>query len=295
MTQNLNDTLPAHTTHRIERGGGAVHVRDFAGDGAAFVLLHGFPDNAHIYDLLIPHIVAAGRRVVTVDFLGFGASDKPERADYSFAQQLTDVEAVVDALRLDAVVPVGHDAGGPAAINFALRHPDSTRAAVVMNAFYADTPDLRVPELIELFSTPTLASLQRHFLQSPREFAWLVNFQREQLQRGLSAEQRARYESFLQPIIDANFMQQPGAGRAFAVMTSNLRNELSANTARLVDLRRSETPLLLIWGRNDPYLHPGIAAQLEGQSRTAALHVLDAGHWPQIDDPPAVARLMLSK
>ena len=64
----------------------------------AFVLLHGFPDNSHIYDDLIPHLVSAGRRTVAIDFLGFGASDKPEDAPYSFARQLGDLEAVVEAL-----------------------------------------------------------------------------------------------------------------------------------------------------------------------------------------------------
>jgi haloalkane dehalogenase len=35
------------------------------------VLMHGFPDNLHIYDELIPHLVAAGRWVVTFRFPGF--------------------------------------------------------------------------------------------------------------------------------------------------------------------------------------------------------------------------------
>ena len=60
--------------------------------------MHGFPDNLHIYDDLVPHLVAAGRRVVTFDFLGFGASDKPGTG-YSFAQQMGDLEAVVAGAR----------------------------------------------------------------------------------------------------------------------------------------------------------------------------------------------------
>ena len=56
---------------------GSLYVRDYAGAEPAFVLMHGFPDNLHIWDDLIPHLTASGRRVVTFDFLGFGASDKP--------------------------------------------------------------------------------------------------------------------------------------------------------------------------------------------------------------------------
>ena len=72
MPNTEKPVLPAFTAHRIAREGGSIYVRDFAGTGPAFVLLHGFPDNSHIYDLLIPHLVAAGRRTVAIDFLGFG-------------------------------------------------------------------------------------------------------------------------------------------------------------------------------------------------------------------------------
>src|SRR5258706_15056571 len=104
--------------HLIPRGEGKVYARDYAGAGPAFVLMHGFPDNLHIYDDLIPYLVAGGRRVVAFDFLGFGASDKSPGANYCFKQQLSDLEAVVEALGLDRIVPVAHDSSGPAAINF---------------------------------------------------------------------------------------------------------------------------------------------------------------------------------
>src|SRR5271170_1452588 len=62
---------------RIPRGQGTIYARDYEGGGPTFVLMHGFPDNLQIYDRLVPYLVAAGRRVVTLDFLGYGASDKP--------------------------------------------------------------------------------------------------------------------------------------------------------------------------------------------------------------------------
>jgi pimeloyl-ACP methyl ester carboxylesterase len=128
MANPIETTFPAFTGRRIARHGGSVHVRDFPGSGPAFVLLHGFPDNAHIYDYLIPDLASAGRRIVTIDFLGFGASDKPAGSPYSFVQRLGDVEAVVEALSLDTIIPVGHDAGGPAAVNLALKHPERASA-----------------------------------------------------------------------------------------------------------------------------------------------------------------------
>ncbi|WP_250491606.1 alpha/beta hydrolase [Caballeronia sp. GAWG1-1] len=285
--------LPQFVEHRVKRNGGSVYVRDFAGTGPAFVLLHGFPDDSHIYDLLIPRLVSAGRRVVAVDFLGFGGSDKLVGAQYSFPQQLGDLEAVVEALAIEQIIPVGHDAGGPAAINFSLKHPDLTSAVVVMNAFYGDAPGLRVPELIELFANRNLRKLATHFLQSPQQFAWLIDFQRNLLQHGLTDEQKVNYFEFLGPVIDNNFRQQPSAAVAFAQMTSQLHEEVAANTARIVDLRRSAVPLHLVWGNADPYLHLSVAQNIQSQAKNASLHALDAGHWPQIDAADEVAQIML--
>jgi pimeloyl-ACP methyl ester carboxylesterase len=296
MPTGLDITKQAtFTEHRVPRGRGNVYVRDFAGSGPAFVLLHGFPDNSHIYDDLIPHLVSAERRTVTVDFLGFGSSDKPEGAEYSFAQQLGDVEAVVDALKLERVVLVGHDAGGPAAVNFALKHPECAAAVVLMNIFYGEAPGLLVPELIELFSHKRLKALARHFLTSPQQFAWLVEFQRELMLGDAAPAKKARYRDLLGPLIDNNFRQQPSAAPAFAQMTQQLQDEIAANTARLVELRRSTVPFVLIWGRNDPYLHLSAAAFLQSQLRNGVLHALQAGHWPQIDAAEETARIMLEQ
>jgi haloalkane dehalogenase len=294
MSNSPGSALPPFNEHRVQRDRGGISVRDFPGSGPALVLLHGFPDNSHIYDDLIPHLASAGRRAIALDFMGFGASDKPADARYSFEQQLGDLEAVVEALALEQIIPVGHDAGGPAAINFALKHPERTKAVCLMNAFYGDAPGLRVPEFIELFSNKNLQALTQHFLASPQQFGWLLGFQRDQMQAGLTETQKARYRDFLGPIIDNNFRQRPGAGPAFAQMTFQLQDEVAANTARLLALRRSSVPLWLIWGKFDPYLHVSIAEYMRSQAASGVLRVLEAGHWPQIDAAAEVARIMLA-
>jgi pimeloyl-ACP methyl ester carboxylesterase len=293
MSTTSEKPLPEPTVHRVPRDGGSIEVRDFAGEGPAFALLHGFPDNSHIYDYVIPYLVAAGRRVVAIDFLGFGASDKPEGARYSFEQQLGDVEAVVKALDLERIIPVGHDAGGPAAVNFGLNHPNRTAAICLINAFYGDAPGLIVPEFIQLFATKNLKSLSRHFVASPQQFGWLLGYQRDQMQMGMKEEHKARYTEFLGPLIDKNFRQQPSSAAAFSEMTFRLHDEVAANTARVTEFRRSDVPLALIWGKSDPYLHVSVAEYMRSHARHGAVHVVDGGHWPQIDEPAEVARFML--
>jgi pimeloyl-ACP methyl ester carboxylesterase len=289
----MNSTT-SFVEHRVPRKGGEIYARVYEGTGPAFVLMHGFPDNLHIYDDLIPYLVAGGRRVVTFDFLGFGESDKPAGAIYGFKQQLEDLEAIVEALGLDRIIPVGHDAGGPAAINFAIEHPDRVASLCILNTFYAAAPTMRLPELIELFATTSLKALARAILQSPEQVAWLLRFQQKQFHDALPESQQAHFRSFLGPIIDKNFLQQPSSGEAFAQLASQIFEEVTRNTHRLRQLEALDIPVKLIWGEADPYLNRGVAEDLRSHLKHSSLHVISAGHWLQIDAPEQVAEVMLS-
>jgi pimeloyl-ACP methyl ester carboxylesterase len=60
----------------VRRDQHRIHVRDHPGKAPAIILMHGFPDNLHLYDCLVPYL-SPPRRVVLFDFLGWGSSDKP--------------------------------------------------------------------------------------------------------------------------------------------------------------------------------------------------------------------------
>lgn len=282
------------TEHRIPRNGGSVYVRDYAGDGPAFVMMHGFPDNLHIYDYLVPYLVSGGRRVVVFDFLGFGESDKPEGASYSFRQQLDDLHAVVTTLDLGKIVPVAHDSSGTAALNYAIDHNDHVASVVVLNAVFSEAPTLRYPEFIELFATPGLHALTQAMLREPEHFGFILQFQRAKFQEELAENHKARYTEFLGPVIDGNFRRKPSSAPAFAQMTAELFSEAARNVLRLEELGRIGVPVQLIWGKRDPYLNVGVAEHLASHLVDATLDLLDAGHWVQIDMPEETAALMLS-
>jgi pimeloyl-ACP methyl ester carboxylesterase len=288
------DGNPPFVEHHIPRGQGRVYARDYKGAGPAFVLMHGFPDNLHIYDDLIPYLVAGDRRLVTFDFLGFGASDKPPGATYSFKQQLGDLEAVVESLGLDKIVPVAHDSSGPAALNFAIEHPERVDSVCMLNSAYADGPTVHWPELIELFANPSFKALASALLQSPEQFGWLLNWQKQGFQDVLTESQKAHYEAFLYPLIADNFLNQPSSAPAFAQMTAQFFDEIARNTARLPELEALDIPVKLIWGETDPYLTVAKAEDRRSHLKHGSLHVLPGGHWLQVDIPEQVATVMLS-
>jgi pimeloyl-ACP methyl ester carboxylesterase len=289
------NAAPHFDEHHVSCGQGRIYARDYAGAGPAFVMMHGFPDNSRIYDDLVPHLVAAGRRVVTFDFLGFGQSDKPAGATYSFVQQLGDLEAVVGHLRLGPVVPVTHDSAGITGLNFAIEHPAQTAALVVLNGAFARIPIGSWPELVELFALPQMRALSMAIIQSPAQFGWLLNFQRDQFRKNLADKHKARYDEFLGPLIDNNFRSQPGAGPAFAQMIAQFFAELDRNTARIPLLEALDTPATVIWGEHDPYITVDVAKYYHAHLKHASLQLIPAGHWLQIDEPALVAHAMLAR
>ncbi len=167
----MNASQP-YREHLVSHQGFTIYVRHYAGTGPAFVLMHGFPDNLHIYDRLIPAL--RGRQVITFDFLGWGASDKPVDHAYTSKQQEEELNAVLDALQVDQVVPVAHDSSGPVAINWALDHPERVSALVLLNMYYGQAPTLRSPEFIRLFADPAYGALTRAMAQETTVAQWLL-------------------------------------------------------------------------------------------------------------------------
>jgi haloalkane dehalogenase len=280
--------------HRVSRGAGKVYVRDYEGAGPAFVLMHGFPDNLHIYDDLIPHLRAAGRRVVTFDFLGFGASDKTADAAYSFKQQLGDLEAVVQGLGLGKIVPVAHDSSGIASINYALAHPEGVDAVIMLNSAYAEDSTVLWPEMITLFATKSLHALAMAIGQSPEQFGWLLSWQQQKFRDLLPDAQKPHFEAFLGPLISENFITQPGAGPAFVQLAAQFFDAQAENNKRVTELKALDIPVKLIWGQYDPYITVAVAERRQSQMKHASLTIVPAGHWLQIDEPEQVAKAMLS-
>ncbi|MGO4211068.1 alpha/beta fold hydrolase [Terriglobus sp. 2YAB30_2] len=281
--------------HRIPRDGHSLYAKEFPGRGPTFVMLHGFPDNHHIYDPLGQFLANSGRHVVAFDFLGFGSSDKPQGYAYSYDQQLADLDAVVDHLNLQQIVPVGHDSGGFVAINYLLALPERIAHLCLLNTFYTNTATLRPPELIQFFATPGVNAIAQKMAEDPAMLDFLLTFQQSQFKAGGSGTQQAVIDDLVRPIIQQNFAQTPSAAPAFVQLAGGLFPQLGKNAASLARLKEIEIPCSIIWGDADAYLNLGVAKEFAATFRGASKHVLDAGHWVQLDLPEQVGRLMLSE
>jgi pimeloyl-ACP methyl ester carboxylesterase len=245
------------------------------------------PNDLHLYDRLVPELAA--RRVVTFDFLGWGASDKPTGYPYTAANQLGDLDAVLEHLELGALVLVAHDASGPPAINWALDHPDRVAGLVLLNTYYAPMRGLRTPEAIRLFSTPVIRSVARPV---SRLFGDLLFGRLYRWQVGRFIRDPQVRERFL-PLLYQQFTTSPSAHEAFFGLNRDLWSTVAAGWVALPRLRRFPRPVRIIFGAADPYLNAGVARRFHALFPTSELFLLpNAHHYVQLDEPRQVAQLI---
>lgn len=145
------------------------------GDGdRTLVLVHGLLMNRFMYAHLAPEMASRGYRVVTVDLLGHGESDKPaDRQYYSMSAFADQVAGLVEALELDRPVVGGTSLGANVGLELASRHPGAARGLfiempVLDNALVAAGVTF-LPILVTLrFARPVLAATAAVMNRVPR-------------------------------------------------------------------------------------------------------------------------------
>jgi pimeloyl-ACP methyl ester carboxylesterase len=106
---------------------------DVYGDGdRSLVLIHGLLMNRRMFAVLAPEMASRGNRVITVDLLGHGRSDRPtDRRAYSMIAFADQVAALIDHLELDRPVVGGTSLGANVSLELGARHPDKARGLLV--------------------------------------------------------------------------------------------------------------------------------------------------------------------
>lgn len=114
-----------------------LQVLDWGGTGRPLVFLAGLANDAHIFDSFAPQFTAH-YHVLGMTRRGFGASSKPapEVANYSADRLGDDVLAVMDALKLERPVLVGHSLAGEELSSIGSRHPEKVAGLIYLDAGY---------------------------------------------------------------------------------------------------------------------------------------------------------------
>jgi haloalkane dehalogenase len=120
-----------YTSRFVDVKGSKMHYVE-VGSGDPILLVHGNPTSSYLWRNVIPHLEDRGR-VIAVDLIGMGRSDKPD-VDYRFATQAAYLEGFVEALDLRDVHLVLHDWGGGVGLDYYARHTDNVASVTLMEA-----------------------------------------------------------------------------------------------------------------------------------------------------------------
>jgi pimeloyl-ACP methyl ester carboxylesterase len=121
-------------TSRTVPGADGLTLRllEWSSEGVPFLMLHGFGNEAHIWDDLAP-VLAPHYRVLALDQRGHGDSEGDPEGRYDFESMARDVEAVCEALGIERLVVCGHSMGGRVSMRFAGRNPEKMAGLIVVD------------------------------------------------------------------------------------------------------------------------------------------------------------------
>ncbi len=283
----FRSTLP-YSSHYAEVLGSRMHYID-AGSGQAFVFLHGNPTSSYLWRNVLPLVEPHGR-VVAVDNIGFGKSDKP-KLDYTYQTHARYLDAFMDALGLDDVILVLHDWGSVLGLDYARRHEDRVRGVVFMEAIVP--PVFPMPDVNALGAG---AELFRRFRTDGigQELLMQQNVFVEQLLLGGALTRTL--SAFEQDAYRAPF---PTPESRFPVYVWPNELPIAGKPARNVAvvnavgdwLRSSPMPKLLEYASPGAIVAPETAAWMAAHYKNLETRFVGYGaHFIQEDNPEAIGR-----
>ena len=121
----------------IEVFGSKMHYID-EGEGDPILFIHGNPTSSYLWRNVVPY-VSDDARVIAVDLIGMGKSDKPD-IDYSFVDHAKYLEAFIEELELKNVTLVIHDWGSGLGFNYAANNEENIKGIAFMEALLMPMP-----------------------------------------------------------------------------------------------------------------------------------------------------------
>ncbi|PSS04772.1 Lipid-phosphate phosphatase [Actinidia chinensis var. chinensis] len=117
----------------VEANGLKLHVAEIGAGESVVMFLHGFPEIWYSWRYQMIALADAGYRAIAPDYRGYGLSDPPpEPEKASFADLISDLVAIVDALGIPKVFLIAKDFGARPAYFFALLHPERVSGVITL-------------------------------------------------------------------------------------------------------------------------------------------------------------------
>lgn len=279
-------------------------------DADPVLLLHGQPSWSYLYRKMIPTLVGAGHRVVAVDFVGLGRSDKPTDIEYyTYLGHIDRLKRFIDELALSDITLFCQDWGSLVGLHVAGVRPDLFARIVVGNGALPPIPAGVPPDVIfpdgvvddpdVIDNEMTLADLAgqsggvsfgawMRYALTAAEFRASIMLQSVSLVN-LSERELAAYDA---PYPSRIYM----AG--IRIFPSLVRQAPGVNDEAWPGLQAFERPFLTLWGARDPLLGSESSQNtfidnVAGAAGQPHHRFDDASHFLQEDVGEEIARRMV--
>lgn len=248
----------------IQTGAFKTNYHDY-GSGDPVLLIHGSGPGVSSWanwSRVMPKL-SARRRVLAIDMLGFGYTERPANPQFSmdiWAKQAVDF---LDAMELKKVDVVGNSFGGALALALAINYPEKIRKVVLMGSMGVNFPITRGLDTVWGYapSADNMYELLSLFVYN----------------KALATKELAqiRYEASI----------QPGFQESFSAMFPAPRQQSVEAMAKYQDKISSiDKPVLVIHGRDDQVIPIEASHKIFSLLDDAQLHIFGhCGHWTQIE------------
>ena len=229
------------TSNYVHIDGHRLHYLD-EGTGPVIVMVHGNPTWSYFYRRLINRL-REDFRVIAVDHMGCGRSDKPRKYPYTLQQHISNLQFLLARLEISRYSLVVHDWGGAIGFGCAVDNPGSIEKITLLNT--AAFRSTRIPLRIRICRWPFIGPL---IVRGLNGFAWPATFMAVSIPLASEVKKAylAPYDSWANRVAIAAFVKDiplSPAHRSYGVL-EKIENGLSG-------LRERGIPMLILWGGRD--------------------------------------------
>jgi len=259
----------------VQRSEGRVAYESF-GEGPLVVMVPGIGDTRAEYRFLVPLLVAAGYRAVTMDLRGLGASSVGF-TDYTGAATGSDVVALLRELNAGPAYLIGTSNAAGSVAWAAAEAPEFVRAVVMIGPFARELKPTFIQRL--MLGLMIEAGLRRPWGPS----VWSAYY--ESLYPTSKPEDLEMHRAAIR-----SNLAEPGR---LEVVREMLRAPKERVEARLGEVR---APTLVVMGTRDPdFPNPEGEARAVAERVSGSIAMIEgAGHYPHAEMPTKLAEVVLS-
>jgi len=221
--------------------GGRLHYVD-VGRGPVIVMVHGNPTWSYYFRHLITFLKST-HRIIVIDHMGCGLSDKPTTYPYCLAKHIENLEQLLAHLNINNFSLVVHDWGGAIGFGCAVRRLHNLEKIVVMNS--AAFRSSRIPLRISLCRAPLLGQVIVRLLNGFARPA-LYFAVKKKMADDVAAAFIAPYNNWRNRIAVYQFVKDIPLHKNDKSYETLLKIE-----NRLPEVRAAGIPLLIVWGGAD--------------------------------------------